>query len=105
MSHSTEVRPLFLHGAQPHHIDALKAAKAELELGFLVKPVQAGPGDRGVLSFAGRPDFICEWQAVESREAVPMRLKWALGLVSGQYEGYAEWMTAVMGKRVWEVTE
>lgn len=100
-----EIRPLYLFQAQPHHIDALKAAKASLGVEFMVKPVSAGPGDKRVLSFAGRPPFICQWRAVESRDVVQDRMKWALGLDNRGGEDYAQWLTATLGAPVREVRE
>lgn len=101
----SEIRNLYLYGAKPHHMDALKAAKAEMGLEFLVQPVTAGAGDKRVLSFAGRPPFLCSWIAVESREAVSDRLKWALGLDNRGGEDYSKWLTATMGAPVMEVFE
>lgn len=95
----TDTLPLYLHGAKPHHIAALKAAKQSLDLGVQFQVVEAQPGQGGrVLAFGEHPPFISESLLVASAEMAPDALRWAAGADVPGVETYemklSRWMSS-----------
>lgn len=99
-----KIRPLYLYRAEPHHIAALRVAKALIDVPFLVQPLEAVNGvDGRVLAFGEHPGFMCESFLVASPDDVLVALQWALGLVELDADGCAEKLSRWMGGKVVEV--
>lgn len=100
------VRPIYLYNALPHHLEALKAAKASLDLDYLVQPFTAAPGQGGrVLAFREHPPFICDSLLVENPAMTVDALLWALEKKALPHDGYADKLIRWMGKEVKEVQD
>lgn len=100
----TETVPLYLHGARPHHIAVLKAAKQALDLGVQFQVVEAQPGQGGrVLAFGEHPSWLCNSLLVESPKMVADALRWAAEQVVLEFDGYQEKLSRWMDAEVREV--
>lgn len=89
----------------PHQMEILKTAKQASGVTELCKPVRAIAGCGRALSFEGRPDFYCEW--AETSWDDPMladKIAWVLTGVGGRPYTGLDWMRAVIGPGVEEVT-
>lgn len=101
-----KIHPLYIFHAKPHHVAALRAAKAVLDVPFLVQPLEAANGvDGRVLAFGEHPGFMCESFLVASPDDVPVALRWALGLVELDADGYGEKLSRWFRTEVREVVE
>ncbi|MFZ2718554.1 MAG: hypothetical protein WAZ12_02045 [Candidatus Absconditicoccaceae bacterium] len=100
----SKIRPLYLYSAKPHHLKALRDAKAQIDVDFLVQPLGAVNGvDGRVLAFSEHPGFLCESFLVASPDDVPVALRWALGLVELDADGYAEKLSRWFKREVIEI--
>lgn len=85
----------------------LKAAKASLNLPYLIVPVEAFLGSPGrVLCFEGKPKHICETAPIlpenfERVESIAAALKFALTAdPTDQRFGWADWLSQALGCEV-----
>lgn len=80
----TDLLPLAVWGnPEPGDLEALKAAKAALQLPYLIVPVPAVAGSpTRVLALRSAPPFIADFMGVRDPQAEPERLieamRWAL---------------------------
>lgn len=97
----TETKPLYLYGAKPHHLAAVKAAKEGLGLDVLLQPTLAMPGQYGrVLAFGEHPGWVCESLLVTGPEMAVDAIKWALGMIEMSHDDYAAKLSRWMGAEV-----
>lgn len=100
----TETLPLYLWAAKPHHIEALKAAKASLDLDVLLKPVVAQPGQYGrVLAFGEHPGWFCDSLLVQ-QDAVGDAILWSLGRITMIHDRGVDKLSRWVGAEVKEIT-
>lgn len=70
--------PVFPHPPTPAQTQAIRAAKAALDLPFTVQIVPAVPGSPvRVLAFEA-PDFLCDYALVTNPANLEVALKWVL---------------------------
>ena len=101
----TETRILHLHPWPFPALDAVRSAKAALDLPFLVKPQPARPGARVLCSEI--PGWACDYAIVRGND--PESFQWALLWVLGEVEYDArattipQWLSAQFGAEVREL--
>jgi hypothetical protein len=85
-------------------MQAVKAAKEQLDLPFKVMPMQAVPGNTTrVLAFS-EPPFACDYALVTRPEALPAALSWVLSDKDDpRATMMAGWLSKVLGKTVVEL--
>ena len=106
----SETRPLAIWGEPlPGDMELLKAAKAALDLPFLIAPVLAMPGGpTRVLALRSLPGFACEYALIKdpsNPEALLAGMRWVLdpSVEDTRASGYGDWLSAVLGDDVVEV--
>jgi hypothetical protein len=80
-----ELKPLPIYPSKPQGaiLEALKQAKVNLDLSYLISPEKAVPGSPGrVLAIGEKPNFLCEYAYVANPtvESLQSALSWVLGL-------------------------
>jgi hypothetical protein len=89
----------------PQQMETLREAKRASGVTEKCKPVRATAGCGRVLSFEGRPPFFCEWAETSWDDPkLDKKIAWALTGEGGNPHTGLEWMQAVMGPDVKEVT-
>lgn len=101
------VTPIHIQG-EPSDIQRkmFRAAKSQLHVADLLKFVEASPGCGRVISFAGKPDFACDYAIVktENQGAITDVLAWYLELqFDRRAHSLIDWLTEAFGGRVKEV--
>lgn len=80
---SSDLRPLQIMSGKLHADDwqRIRAAKASLDLPFLITPAKAVPGGVGrVLAIGVKPDFVCDYAFVPDTKSPGLiaAMEWAL---------------------------
>jgi hypothetical protein len=80
-----ELKPLPIYPQKPQGtiLEALKQAKVNLDLNYLISPEKAVPGSPGrVLAIGEKPNFLCDYAYVKEPtvESLQQALSWCLEL-------------------------
>lgn len=90
---------------------AIKAAKAQLDVGFLVAPVPAVPGGPvRVLALRSAPDFFCDYALVADPQNGPgllAALRWVLDTTMEDDRATLaiDWLRSIFGEGVREMVD
>ena len=105
MSQSIVPLPVHPWPLTPERDAILRAAKAALELDFLIRPVEAVLGSPGrILSFDGEPPFYCTYAPIRPENAnnvtsVAAAMKHCLlGDPESEPFGHEAWMKSIFGE-------
>jgi hypothetical protein len=104
-----ELKPLPIYPQKPQGpiLEALKQAKANLHLNYLISPEKAAPGSPGrVLAIGEKPNFLCEYAYVANPtvESLQAALSWVLGITEdARGVTIARMLSEIMGGEVKEI--
>lgn len=84
------------HRPTPEQMEILKAAKQASGVTEKCKPVRAIAGSGRVLSFNGRPDFLCEWAETSWDDPkLAKKIAWVLTGEGGSPYRWIDWFQAI----------
>jgi len=102
---TTETRILNLHPWPFPALDSVRAAKAALDLPFLVKPQPARPGAKRILA-TQVPGWACDYAIVrgDDPDSWGWALEWSVtDKVDSRSTSMAQWLSAQFGAEVREL--
>lgn len=103
-----DVLDLYIHSdtrPTPEQMEILKTAKKASGVTAKCLPARAIAGCGRVLSFQGRPPFYCEWAETSWDDPrLAEKIAWVLTGEGGRPYTGLDWMKAVVGPDVKEVT-